>query len=226
MRTIQDSTEPNSDSSVVSEDRASEKNSGWQADVSKDTKKRHPDLIRVANEKLPLSDLLKIYKIEFPIVVYSPSGWTHKCPCPFPDHKDTNPSFNYNSIEDRFNCFGCRRSGKAVQFKAAMHGLSQMEVAESIIEQYSSFEDAYTEIKDRVSDKTDEMLFEFSSYVRSFLNKYYGDKGALAFADNVTWNLDVYLQKHLTSPSLNAENLEARINILKEKLDEYQTKNK
>lgn len=222
MRKIQGSTESNDSGGIVSEDRTFEEDSGWETDVSKDfKKKRHPELIRIANEKLPLSELLKAYKITFPVVIYSPSGWTHKCPCPFPDHRDTNPSFNYNSLEDRFNCFGCNRSGKAVQFKAAMHGLSQIEVAESIIEQYSSFEDAYTEIKERVADKSDEIIFEFSSHIKDFLNKHYGDKKAFAFAENITWSLDIYIYKHMTSMSMDFDNLKARIEVLKEKLDGY-----
>jgi hypothetical protein len=222
MREVQDTTESGSNGSFSGEDRTAEEDTGWETDLSKDFKRPagHPELIRIANEKLPLSELLKAYKIDFQIV-YSPSGWTHKAICPFADHNERNPSFSYNSVEDRFNCFGCGRAGKSVQFKAAMHSLPIMEVAQSIIEQYSSFEEAYSEIKERIEDKSDDYLYGFSSYVRDFLQKRYGDMRAFEFAENLCWSLDVYLQKHLLSPQINNDNLKARIDILKERLDEY-----
>jgi len=222
MREIPDTTEPDSDGSLSGEGGDVEEDSGWETDVSSNFRKpKVKQLIDLANEKQPLIDLLNLYRIHFPIITYSPSGWTHKTQCPFPDHRDSNPSFNYNSIEDRFNCFGCGRSGRAVQFKAAMHNLSVMQVAEDIIEKFGSLEDAYLEIKERKEDLSDELLLDFSLYFKAFVDKFYGNDKALSFAESLAWSLDLYLLQHASDPFFNYTNLEARVSLLKEKLDEY-----
>jgi len=222
MRKISYITQPSSSFGLRSEGGVAEEINGWETDLSSDIKKpKNKQLITLANEKQSLISLLHIHHVDFPIIIYSPSGWTHKGQCPFPDHHDANPSFNYNSIEDRFNCFGCGRSGRAVQFKAAMHNLPMMDVAETIIEQFGSLDEAYLEIKERKEDKSDEALLEFSLYIKAFLDMFYGSSKALEFAEAVAWGLDLYVLKHATNPNINYDNLEARIALLKEKLDDY-----
>ena len=175
MRKIPNITQSGSSLGLSGESGATEEVDGWETDLSADFKKpKNKQLITLANEKQSLISVLHTHHVDFPIIVYSPSGWTHKGQCPFPDHNDANPSFNYNSVEDRFNCFGCGRSGRAVQFKSVMHGLPLMEVAETIIEQFGSLDDAYLEIKERKEDKSDEVLLEFSLYIKAFLDKFYG----------------------------------------------------
>jgi len=223
MRKISDPTKPNCYCVVNGSGGTVEEADGWETDLSADVKKpKNRQLITIANEKQPLIDLLHLYHVDFPIIIYSPSGWTHKGQCPFPDHNDANPSFNYNSIEDRFNCFGCGKSGRAVQFKAGMHNLPLMEVAETIIEQFGSLDEAYLEIRERKEDKSDELLIDFSSYVKDFLDKFYGNQKAFEFAESVAWSLDLYLLKHVADPYIDFDNLEARIIVLKEKLDDYE----
>ena len=222
MREISDSPKPDSNSGIISENRAAEEITGWETEVPSPRKRpKLSQLISLANDKLPLIDLLQSYKVHFSFVGYSPSGWTHKGQCPFPDHNDSNPSFNYNSVEDRINCFGCGRSGRAVQFKAGMHGLPLADVADTIIEQFSSLEDAYIEIKEKREDHSDELLLSFSRYINLFLDKYYSSVAAFQFAEDVSWSLDLFLLKHITDPMLNFDDLEARIVLLKDKLDNY-----
>ena len=77
--------------------------SGWEGGITAETLKY--EFINAANSSVSLYSVLEQYNISFE-QVYSTNGWTHRCICPFPEHSDRNPSFSYNSIEDRFHCFG------------------------------------------------------------------------------------------------------------------------
>ena len=48
----------------------------------------------------------------------------YRCICPFPDHKDSIPSFVImnGDGENWFKCFGCNRFGGPIKFLQEYHG--------------------------------------------------------------------------------------------------------
>jgi hypothetical protein len=178
-------------------------------------------IISVANSKVSLAYIFEKYNIEFEIR-YSPNGWTHVCPCPFPDHNDVSPSFGYNPEEGRFNCFGCHRSGRAVQFVAFMENEPIIDVAKKLLK--SSVGDGENIIKAKQFDykKLEVLLFEFADCVREFRINHIGNKVASAYADNVTWGIDLYLDKNAPSQDINVDQIEVMIGKLKDKLELYE----
>lgn len=51
------------------------------------------------------------------------NGWANAC-CPFPDHRDDNPSFGVNDDKGIYKCFGCGKKGDVISFIRDMDGLS------------------------------------------------------------------------------------------------------
>ena len=167
--------------------------------------------VRLANNKVKLYQLFDFYKIRFDII-YSTSGWDHRCQCPFPDHRDSSPSFNYNPEVDRFNCFGCGRSGQSVQFKAGMEKISSRTAAEALIEMYGiNYDICDIDDCEEKNSNIDKILLDFSVCARNSGKDY-------ALIEKITWNLDLFVQKHIEDHSLNEEQLLARVEILKRKL--------
>lgn len=44
--------------------------------------------------------------------------------CPFPDHKETEPSFKINTQTGKYHCFGCQKDGDIVDFIQHMEGVN------------------------------------------------------------------------------------------------------
>ncbi len=223
MREISNTARSDGYSSFKSENRIAEEATGWEVEDSfncgKEYYKVNTNIINYVNKKVPLISLFKQFHIHFD-ERHSPSGWTHNRKCPFPDHHDKTPSFHFNPQEGRFYCFGCKRGGKAVQFLSYYKKLSLSTAAENLAKSLSSIEDIYVELASEKQDKIDQSLLEFSEFIQSFIqkNKSYA---AMEFVEKITWGLDLYLTKHVSRSSIDECNLIARLNILKEKLDEY-----
>jgi hypothetical protein len=49
----------------------------------------------------------------------------HIMRCPFPEHKDVNPSFVFSALTGLWNCHGCGKSGNASQIIQQLDGLSE-----------------------------------------------------------------------------------------------------
>lgn len=207
---------------------SSEGSSGWNDKTEIDQYIRNKDvnkqlikkLIYEANKLVPLSSVLFKYQKDWE-VTENQSGWTHKSRCLFPDHRnrDNTPSFGYNSKDGRFHCFGCQRSGNTVQFLAFMEGRSVVEVAKEILFRFKSPEDVIVELEESQTEKTDELLIEFSKEVREFLHAHQDNPKALPYIESVTWSLDVYLDKHSMAGTINFESLQAMIDKLREYFD-------
>lgn len=102
MRAVQDSSQPNSDSSSEVKDPAS----GGSNDVQEDGRENAFAKIRAANRKVRLLPILKSYGVK--VKKNTSYAWSPTVTCPLPSHKSSNertPSFGYNFVEDRFNCF-------------------------------------------------------------------------------------------------------------------------
>lgn len=225
MRKIQNTIESDSDCDINGETGDIIEASGWEDDIepvvgSKEFNRR---LISLANKKINLIGALKNNNILFDNIIYSASGWTHNRTCPFPDHQDKSPSFWCNSIENRFNCFGCKRGGGVVQFLSFYTGAKQTEIAKTLLSKYGDLDEVFVEVEDQLYEKIDNLILDVSEYFKIFIMKYSNQPKAINFAENLLWCLDVYLEKHsIKKSNIESENLEARINILKRKLDKFE----
>lgn len=228
MRSLSDRPESNSDGIFDSEDELVEEPIGWEddpdteLDVYLKNKKLDAKLIKLANDKTALGPIFQRYQIDFK-QQYSPSGWTHKSLCPFKDHHERTPSFSYNPQENRFNCFGCQRGGKAVQFIAYMDDKPQIQVAKELLNRVLREDEIIAEIGEHEEDnfKIRDLLFEYADYVANFVERNNYEANAIQYAETVTWPLDAYVRNHLPAGSIVLEQLEGRIALLKEHLDAY-----
>lgn len=228
MRKIQNTAEPNSNSDFNGEAGNIVEINGWEAESnpykSEDrTKEFDLKLIKLANKKANINNIFKSLNITFPNIIYSPSGWTHQTLCPFKDHNEKTASFWYNSLENRFNCFGCSRGGGPVQFLSIYHGKKQSKVAKELLQIYGDLDDVFEEINDELQEKIDNLVLESSDYFKKFMKNHLNNPKLLTFAENLIWSLDIYLENlNLAKYSVEIENLEARINIIKRKLDKFE----
>lgn len=227
MLPLQDRDESDSDSYSDIPNNPTSEDSGWNDTIeldeyikNKNDRKIVAQIIRKANTHVKLSTLIFKFKIEW-IQSYAPSGWTHKSRCPFPDHADHGPSFGFNSKDDRFKCFGCDRSGGSVQFLAALHNRPEYEVARELLANSKLTEAVIIDLEDKDTTKSDEMLLNFSKSIYAFLQSRKEDPKALEHVEKVTWNLDIYLQKHAMEGSIDVESLSVRLQKLDERLKEF-----
>lgn len=226
MRNVQDKAEPNSGSNISGETGDTEVYSGWkEADFDHSvyqrewSKEYNFKIIKLANKKANLLDILKDLKIKFEIV-HSPSGFTHKSMCPFKDHRDSSPSFFYNTIDNSFKCFGCNRRGGAVQFLHHYTGEKKTKIAKNILSNVTDIESAYEEIYDDCSEKFNESMIKLSDYIRNFLKGK--DGNYLKLIEDIMWSLDLYIEKNFGTESFDIEVLEARIESIKERIRDYE----
>lgn len=222
---------PEGDFILPGEDENSDESIGWDDDADAPTnldvyikdKDLNSSLIRLANEKVSLAKILSNYHIDFK-QQYSPSGWTHTAVCPFKDHQDSTPSFGYNSKEDRFNCFGCSRGGRAVQFLSYMEGRPQIEIAKGLLEKTISADEIIAEIE-VIDSKVQEALFAYAEMISDFVDKHDQSNHIIKYVDAITWPLDAYIRNHLPSGTIDLAQLEARLKICKDRLDNYGDEN-
>lgn len=229
MREIQNTTESDSGSDINCETGDIVEDSGWETDTNSASSKFEQSkdvewkLIKLANQKANLGEVLKNNNISHDNIVYSPSGWTHNYYCPFKDHHDKSPSFWYNPVENRFNCFGCSRGGKAVQFLSIYSGRKQIVIAKELLTKYGNLDDVYEDINDELQEKIDKLVLESSDYFKTFMKNHANNPKLIQYVENLIWSLDIYLEKlNLMKFNVEIENLEARINIMKRKLAKFE----
>lgn len=190
---------------------------GWETEIESNEIIRY-SLIDHVNKTVSLEELFsRFYYIDFE-ETYSPSGWTHKSCCPFPDHDDDTPSFGYNPRENRFFCFGCSRGGKAVQFVSLMDKITLADAANKIINlldiKYKNIE-----VCNNGTKEVDELLLSTSNRIRNFIKL---NNGSLKFAEDLMWVIDIYLHKHVPRSTIDLSNLKARVNIILKKIESYE----
>ena len=224
MRRI--SNQPGQGDNTDSEDEDSDSGeSSWNENTEANRRLSRTQLVSkiilIANSKVSLAQVFEQYNIQFDIK-YSSNGWTHVCPCPFTDHNDQSPSFGYNPEEGRFNCFGCHRSGRAVQFIAFMENQAVIDVAKNLLKNVIS--DGETPIKNKQFDykRLESLIFDFADCVRNFRIEHKGNQTATTYIDNITWGIDLYLDKNALSQDINVDQLDLMIERLKEKIELYE----
>jgi len=179
-------------------------------------------LIKIANRRISLQSVFARYSLQFE-QRYNTNGWTHVCMCPFEDHNDKHPSFGYNREANLFNCFGCQRGGGPVQFIAYMEGMRPINVAKMLMDGSVPEEELEKFNEESIDyDRLDRLLFGFADYVYKFKLRHDNSDIVIQYADDVCWSLDVYLMKHAKYASIILDDLEVRIEKLKEQIDAFQ----
>lgn len=211
MQKIQDSSQPNSDSCSEIKNPAS----GGSDELQEDGRLKAFAKIHAANRKLRLSAVLKTYGVK--VQKNSSYAWSPTVTCPFPTHKGSNertPSFGYNFVEDRFNCLGCKISGRAVEFIAEMEGKGRVAVAESILDHYSDSEFLEDPVEQE-DPRVEKLLFFVAKEFRRALKIQ--DKEKLEQVEKIIWWFDRYLyikagsKNGCKSQNIDVEELEARV---------------
>ncbi len=175
--------------------------------------------INAANLAVPLDVTFKKYGIKFEIMHHNPKGWTHRCSCPLPHHNDVTPSFGYNSIEGRFYCFGCKASGKTVEFIHLMEGTGKYLIANQLLSQ-SSTEISHIPVKENHRDEIRASLIELSKTIHQFLDKDPSVK-KIDFASSIMWNVEIFLLSK-KNKNIDLLSLEKRIILIKKYLSSFQ----
>lgn len=200
-----------------SSDRDSSEDSGWK-DKSLLEPRISDNVYNYINHNILLKDIFQRYNLEFE-EKYSIKGWTYSRECPFPDHFDKTPSFNYNPKENRFYCFGCKRGGQAIQFVANMNKITRESAAELLLKNLGDVNSLLSNIKEEKKNNVSKILLEFSNFIREFLQRH-KNYNSIVMVEKLTWGLDLYLLKYMPSGTINEDNLIARIKLIKEKLNE------
>jgi hypothetical protein len=208
---------------VASEERNFGSSAGWNANLDVYDGHIAKQAIAVVNSKVSLDSVFSKYKIRLE-TNYGSSGWQFKCSCPFPDHRDSKPSFGYNPNIGIFNCFGCHRSGKAVEFISFMEGRSKTDVAKELAS-HLNIDDMELHNSNFDFENLQELLFNFADAIRLFVETYSGSVNVKEYAKAVSWSLDVYLRENVRLNSIVLEDLEVRILRLKEQLEAYEEPN-
>lgn len=220
MRPLSDRPSSNSSSEIHSQNRYFDPIDSF--DTSEDLKIKNTNLIKLVNKKYPLFKVLKKYNLSLRKVTDS-GPWTHHARCPFPDHRDSNPSFGYNSKEDRFYCFGCQKSGRSVEFISFMEGMSKVRVANNLIIELNlsdleNFSDLPLDEADH-GEEINNLLFEFSDVLYNLNKKYLDYPEKIKFINDISFTLDMYLYHSVSKNKVNLAELKARIEKCKEILE-------
>jgi hypothetical protein len=169
--------------------------------------------IKSANRKVRLLDILRHYglKIEKD---YQRSNWSINIICPLPNHKggkERTASFAYNFVTDHFNCLGCNKSGRAVEFISLYERVTRTSVAERILSQYG--EDVSTEDFEDYEDDISPILFEGSKHLQELIQKNKHNPEKLKRIDKYIYYLDFYIANIKV---VTAEGLKYRMDRIKE----------
>ena len=222
MQLLPGKTRPDGYSSASSKSSDFAPTIGWETTIyDTDSEDEQKKIIAAANDTLLLDQVFSKYKVRLE-ETYSASGWAFKGQCPFDDHRDSTPSFGYNPDLNVFNCFGCHRGGKSVEFIAYKEGRPKINVARDILHAYGVSDKVAADIIGFNFDRIKSILFGYADYVLSFKKKHAYSKAALEYARSVNWSIDVYLRKNSNMTNIDLYNLEARIEKLKEQLDLFE----
>ena len=180
------------------------------------------NIINKANSRIKLLDVLRHYRIKI-VKNHQRSDWSYNITCPFPSHKkgkETDASFGYCFPTDRFYCFGCQSSGRAVEFISLYEQISKIIVAERILSQYSSDDFCANGADDysQSSDNLTPVLLEGSVFLQKLIQKNKDKPEVLNQIDKLIWWLDFYLAAKISSKTIDKKELQYRINRMKELL--------
>lgn len=204
-----------------SQDGYSESTPGWEAQRVGLVPERQHTLIRAANQQVSLTYAFRKHQVSLE-ESYSSSGWTWNGRCPFPDHRDTTPSFGYNPQQNVFNCFGCHRKGGVVDFLAEIEGRPRYQVATELLRIHGISDLAVDEEFDL--ERFKQILFNHAQAIYKFKKKHQNSQTAIQYAQDSSWVMDLYLRNNPDISGINLDNLEARAKKIEEQLELFEEK--
>jgi DNA primase len=89
--------------------------------------------------------------------------------CPFPEHKDKDPSFSVNPEKGFYYCFGCQQSGNAITFVQRIQGLNFLEALEYLARRAGVVIPTTDSAKERLRESLLEILEEAGRYYETQL---------------------------------------------------------
>jgi len=177
--------------------------------------------INYVNNKISLLSIAKQQSI-----ILQPthkSDWAYKACCPFPDHRDSSPSFYINTQTNTFHCFGCSRKGGVCQFLACLQKKQTIEIAKDLIEKGTV---EVTELVKEAQKSYYETIFpfldEFAKIHFDFLQKYNFSEEAFEYASNVSPVFELYIKNVLKNNGLDIESMKMRLDFCKRKFQEFE----
>jgi len=223
MHSIQNNSKLPGDISGSSTNRAVTGSDGWD-----DKNELNLVILKIqaANRKVRLVSIFQNYNVRIKRL-HKHQIWSTPTTCPLPGHKHGNertPSFGYNFVQRRFNCFGCKKSGKAVEFIAEMEGKTRTAVATSILDHYGDAD--VEEDIEREDPRVEELLFSMGNFIRESIQASFNSPVKLKSIDKISWWFDMYLavkvpaRKGEAVSNLDVEELDARVSKAKSLLKE------
>lgn len=224
MQSLPNKSRPHCFSSSSDKNSSFEPIAGWEAASNEShSENEYQKIIQTANNILSLDKVFVNHNVILE-KTYSSTGWDYKGRCPFEDHNDSTPSFGYNPRSNFFNCFGCHRSGKAVEFLSYIHNRPKIKVAKEIIYTYGSDTVTVQDICGTNFNEIKIVLFEYADYALNFKKKHKYSEKSLAYIKAANWNLDIFLRKNSDLYNIETSSLKARINKIKEQLELFEEK--
>lgn len=160
------------------------------------------DLIKEAN-KISLIGIFQQHHVSFE-TVYSPSGWIHKTHCPFPNHRDSSPSFWFNPKENVFKCFGCQKKGSTVLFLAYLQNREPEEIALELLQEEGLEKLEITQYENKLVTALPDLM-EAAAQFQQATN--------LALMEKITGNLDAYVRSSVRTERFTKAGLQRRIGV-------------
>lgn len=153
---------------------------------------KNQDMMEYMNyiiSNLPLLDVLKKYGVE--VQEIGLGNFSHRACCPFRTHKGGNektPSFNIDSANNSYFCFGCSSYGNIVSFVQKMMGVNY---------EYSPFkvDGGKTEALTRLAKMAG--LIDYSGDLKEIKNLVIEQEPPKETIDKYVFNCNIDLRDHL-----------------------------
>jgi DNA primase len=176
------------------------------------------DTIREANNRVKLIEVLAGYDVH-PQKGYNDAEWSISMPCPL--HKnghERTPSFGYSFKKDFFNCFGCGKHGRAVEFISDIENRPVLDIAKEILATIPKSSEDSSEF---VSEKFEDIfpyLMDVSTYFRDKFSKYKNSPKEMEKIEKVMFFIDSFIVKKGSVNKLKKEHIIVRLDKVKELL--------
>jgi len=93
--------------------------------------------------------------------------------CPFPDHRDSTPSFSVSTIEPLYHCYGCGNSGDWLDFLQKHNHWSFKQALEFLASEAGVSEESYTGVRPVKIERTEKKEREITqTFIDDNLNYY------------------------------------------------------
>lgn len=137
--------------------------------------------------------------------------------CPFPDHEDSSPSFGVNIESNKFNCFGCGKTGNIINLVQIMENLNFIETIQRLslyvgldVETTDfDLKHSVNQLNDTITSFLDEVetskfpgglseydfLITFAERTKKHLRRTNFDKQEIDWIDVIYKHLDVYVEQ-------------------------------